>query len=107
VATPPSAASLAVSGFPSPTTAGVPGSFIVTAKNTDGTTATGYAATVHFTSRDGQAGLPADYTFTAADAGVHTFTNGVILKTAGSKTVTATDTVAAAITGTATAAVSP
>ena len=50
-----SAASLAVSGFPTTTTAGVPGSFTVTAKNTDGTTATGYTGTVHFTSSDGQA----------------------------------------------------
>src|SRR4029077_7772882 len=33
--TTPAAAGLAVSAFPSPTTAGVPGSFTVTAKNTD------------------------------------------------------------------------
>ena len=45
-----------------------------------GNTVTGYTGTVHFSSTDTQADLPADYTFTAADAGVHTFTVG--LKTA-------------------------
>ncbi len=96
--TTPAAASLAVSAFPSSTTAGVPVSFTVTAKNTDGTTATGFTGTVHFTSSDGQAGLPADYAFTAADAGVHTF--GAILKTAGTQSITATDTTTASVTGT-------
>ena len=42
--------------------------------------------------------MPANYTFTAADNGVHTFT-GLTLKTAGSQTVTATDTVTTSITG--------
>ena len=35
---------------------------------------TGYTGTVHFTSSDGQAVLPGDYTFTAGDNGGHTFT---------------------------------
>src|SRR5260370_39588848 len=35
--------------------------------------------------------LPGNYTFVAGDNGIHTFTNGVTLKTAGSQTVTATD----------------
>ena len=54
--------------------------------------------TIHFTSSDVQAGLPANFTFTAADDGTHTFT--VTLKTAGSQSVTATDTTTSAITGT-------
>src|ERR671922_300253 len=54
--------------------------------------------TVHFTSSDGQAVLPADYGFVAADAGVHTFS--ATLKTAGSQSITATDTVTSSITGT-------
>ena len=45
-----------------------------------GNTVTGYRGKVKFTSTDTQASLPADYTFTAADAGIHTFT--VALKTA-------------------------
>src|SRR5262249_35268027 len=83
--------SLGVSGFPASITAGVAGSFTVTAKNADGTTNPGYRGTVHFTSSDPQAVLPADYTFTAADQGVHTFT--ATLKTPGSQSITTTDTV--------------
>ena len=63
-------------------------------------TATGYTGTVQLTSTDGAATLPADYTFTGGDAGVHAFTNGVTLKTAGIKSITATDTVTGSITGT-------
>src|SRR5206468_3408383 len=47
---------------------------------------------VHFVSSDGTATLPSNYTFTGGDAGVHLFTNGVILKVAGSQTVTVNDT---------------
>jgi hypothetical protein len=54
--------------------------------------AVGYTGTVHFSSTDGQATLPGDYTFTGGDAGLHTFTGGVTLKTAGRQTVTAADT---------------
>ena len=47
-----------------------------------------------------QAVLPGDFAFGASDNGTHTFTGGVTLKTAGSRTVTATDTVSAGINGT-------
>ena len=50
--------------------------------------------------------LPADYTFTAADAGVHTFSGEVTLITPGDQTVTATDT-ASGITRTARVTVVP
>jgi hypothetical protein len=40
-----------------------------------------------------------DYTFLAGDAGVHTFTLGAILVTAGNQVLAATDTVASTITG--------
>jgi uncharacterized delta-60 repeat protein len=83
-------AAFAVAGFPSPTTAGQSGTFTVTAKNASGGTATGYTGTVHFTSSDPQAVLPADYTLTAADQGVHTFS--ATLKTAGTQSLTVTDT---------------
>ena len=43
-------------------------------RDTIGQIATGYTGTIYFSSSDVQAGLPASYTFTAADAGVHTFT---------------------------------
>jgi hypothetical protein len=96
--TPTPASSLAVSGFPSPITAGVPGSFTVSALNADASIDTGYTGTVHFTSSDGQAGLPADYTFTTSDAGTHTF--HATLKTAGTQSITATDTTTASLSGT-------
>jgi hypothetical protein len=91
------AKTMTVAGFPSPTTAGVAGNFKVTLKDPYGNFATGYTGTVHFTSSDGKAALPANYTFTAADAGVHTFS--AILKTAGTQAITATDTTAG-LTGT-------
>jgi autotransporter-associated beta strand protein len=88
------AATLQVTGFSSPTTAGSAGSVTITAKTSGGTTATTYTGTVHFTSNDGAATLPSDYTFVAGDNGVHTFTGGVTLSTAagGPKSITATDT---------------
>ncbi|MCE9608702.1 MAG: Ig-like domain repeat protein [Chthoniobacter sp.] len=89
----------AVSGFPASPAAGVAGSVMVTAQSSDGNTITGYTGTVHFTSNDGAAVLPADYTFTGGDNGTHTFSNGVALKTAGARSISATDTVTA-ITGT-------
>jgi hypothetical protein len=91
------ASSFAVSGFPSPTTAGVVGTFTVTAEDADGAAATGYAGTLHFSSSDAQAGLPPDYTFTASDQGTHTFS--ATLKTAGTQSLTVTDTTTAGLTG--------
>lgn len=91
---------LAVTGFPSPQTTGVAGSVTVTAKDGANNTASGYTGTIHFTSSDSAAVLPANYTFVADDNGTHTFTNGVTLKTAGTQAIIATDTVTATITGT-------
>src|SRR5207244_3438458 len=84
---------------PATATAGVAISVTVTAQDATNNTTPGYTGTVHFTSSDSQAVLPANYTFTAADAGVHTFS--VTLKTAGTKTITTTDTVTSSITGSA------
>jgi hypothetical protein len=86
---------ISVTGFPSPTTAGVAGTITVTARDTSNNIATGYRGTVHFTSSDSKAVLPADYTFTATDQGVHTFS--VTLKTAGRQSLTATDITAGSI----------
>src|SRR5207245_2727568 len=83
--------SLAVAGYASPTTAGAAHNFTVTAKDAFGNTATNYAGTVAFSSTDAQATLPANYTFVSGDGGVHTFS--ATLKTAGTQSITATDTV--------------
>jgi hypothetical protein len=87
-------------GGPATATAGAAFGVTVTALDPFNNTAAGYRGTVHFTSRDAQAGLPADYTFTAGDNGTHPPANGVTLKTAGSQTVTATDTANPSLTGT-------
>jgi len=42
---------------------------------------------VHFTSSDPAAILPANYSFTPSDAGSHTWTNGFVLATPGSQTI--------------------
>src|SRR5262249_30979397 len=94
-----------VSGFPSPATAGIAGTFTVVAQDAFGNRSSSYPGTVHFTSTDALAVLPANYTFTAADGGMHTFTNGAPLFTAGSRTITATDTVTSSQTGAQTVAV--
>jgi ELWxxDGT repeat protein len=83
--------SLAANGFPATITAGIAGSFTITAQNANGSINTGYRGTVHFSSSDPQAVLPADYTFTAADQGVHTFS--ATLRTAGTQSIGVTDTV--------------
>jgi hypothetical protein len=66
----------------------------------------GYTGRVHFTSSDAFAGLPADYTFTPADNGVHIFRN-VTLATLNSQTITATDTIDSSVVGQATVVATP
>jgi sugar lactone lactonase YvrE len=90
---------LAVTGFPSPIVAGTTGTFTVTARDAFGNRTPGYTGTAHFTSNDSKALVPANYTFTAADAGVHTFTDGATLFTAGLRTIVATDPSTLTITG--------
>ena len=97
---PASGSSLVVSGFPSLVTAGTADSVTVTAMDAFGNVATGYVGVVQFSSSDVQAVLPADYQFVLGDDGVHTFVNGVTLKTDGSQSITVTDTVTGSITGT-------
>jgi hypothetical protein len=92
---------------PAGATAGSAFSVTVTAQDASNVTVTGYRGTVRFTSSDVAAlALPADYSFTAADNGTHTFTNMVTLRTSGSRTVTATDTAQPTVSGTATVTVS-
>lgn len=87
----------AVSELSGSETAGEARTLTVTALDDRGNPLPGYTGTVHFASSDPQAVLPADYTFTAADNGTHTFT--VTLKTAYSQSVTVTDTGPTAIGG--------
>jgi hypothetical protein len=86
-----------------PYVAGAAHSVTVSALDSAGNVATSYRGTVHFTSSDSKASVPVDYTFTAADAGVHVFSYALhpslMLKTAGSQSVRATDTHTSAISG--------
>src|SRR5208282_3285532 len=76
-------------------TAGTAFNFTVTALDQNNFTVPGYAGTVHFTSTDPLAVLPANTTLTSGSG-----TFSVTLKTAGSQTITATDTVTSSLTGT-------
>jgi uncharacterized repeat protein (TIGR03803 family) len=94
-----------LSGYPSPTLTGTSNSFTVTATDQYGNVVTGYTGTVSFTSSDPQASLPANYTFTTGIVGGNPGDNGVrtfsaTLKTAGSQSITATDTSNSSWTGT-------
>jgi hypothetical protein len=86
-----------VAGYTTPTTAGTAHNVTVTAADTYGNTVTGYRGTVQLVSSDAQAVLPLNYTFTSTDAGTHTFS--VTLKTAGTQSITATDTTHSGISG--------
>jgi sugar lactone lactonase YvrE len=88
------AAYFAFSEYATGLPAGAASTFSITAKNADGSTDASYAGTVHFTSSDAQADLPADCTLTAGSA-----TRGFSLKTPGTQSVTATDTVLSSLAG--------
>jgi probable HAF family extracellular repeat protein len=86
--------------------AGTPFDIIVTALDAQGNIDTGYQGTVTFTSSDAYPGLlPADYTFTSADQGTHTFSGVVTFFTAGAQMLTAQDTADSSLTGSATVSV--
>ena len=76
-------------------TSGSTVTFTVTALDYKGNIATSYTDTVHLTSTDGSATIPAD---AALAAGMGTFS--VIFKTAGLQSITVTDTAASSINGT-------
>jgi hypothetical protein len=80
---------------PASATPGTAFNFTVNALDAANNVATSYSGTVHFTSTDDQAMLPANSTLTN---GTGTFS--AILKTVGGRTITATDTLTASITGT-------
>jgi hypothetical protein len=105
----PVVTSFLVSAVPA-ATAGQGFDVTVTARDQAAATLTGYTGTVHFTGTDplvpAGSGLPADYQFLASENGVHTFT-GAVLKSAGSRTVTVTDTVRTTATGSTDVTVGP
>jgi DNA/RNA endonuclease YhcR with UshA esterase domain len=80
---------------PTSATAGTAFNFTVTALDAKGHTATGYSGTVKFSSTDKSATLPGNSTLTN---GTGTFS--ATLFTAGSRTITATDTKSVSLTGT-------
>ena len=100
----PAAASQFILSAPSSVTSGSKFSVTLTVEDAYGNVVTGYTGTVHFSSSDSTATLPKNYTFTASDAGVHTFT-GVILRKKGKQTLTVTDIVNTALTATDTISV--
>src|SRR5207249_9274520 len=71
-------------------TAGDPFAITVTALDNADSVDTTYVGTVTFSGGGTGATLPADYTFTAGDAGEHMF-SGVILTQAGLQTITVED----------------
>jgi hypothetical protein len=89
--------------------AGSPFDVTVTALDAYGRIANGYTGTITFTSSDTspEAVLPANYTFTSVDAGVHTFTGGVTLVTAAGQMITVTDTANSSLSGSVTVSVAP
>jgi phospholipase C len=93
---------------PASVAAGSPFTVNVAALDAAGHIATDYAGTVHLTSSDGLAMLPADHAFTGngGDNGIHSFT-GTVLRTTASQSVAAADTANAAIAGSALVTVTP
>jgi hypothetical protein len=90
---------------PASAVSGTPFTVIVSAK-VNGTPDTIFDSLVHFTSSDSAAVTPNYYQFTEADAGSHTFTNGVTFNTPGNQTVTATSTMTSYLSATANVTVS-
>ena len=90
------AKTLTVTGFPSSPTAGTAYNIVLSAYDAYGNVATGYRGSVKLSSSDGHALLPAAYTFTGADAGMHSLS--VTLETAGLQSITATDHLTTSLT---------
>jgi hypothetical protein len=80
---------LSLSNFSQSCTAGAMQSITLTALDSQFQVNQLFTDTVHFVSTDSQAVLPPDYTFTAADAGVHVF--NFALKTANQQAFQAVD----------------
>jgi hypothetical protein len=88
---------------PATVMAGTPFTITVTALDDFGQAIAGYTGTVHFVASNG---ATADYTFTAADMGQHTF-NNLVFQRAGAYTLAGADTVNPLITGSTTFTITP
>ena len=89
----PPASQLSLSSPPT-ITAGVAFTVVVTALDQTGNVTSNYAGTVHFASSDAQAQLPADVQLAGGSGAFQ-----VTLRTKGTQSLTATDTVSTGITG--------
>jgi hypothetical protein len=103
------ATALVVTDVPGDPVAGTPLSPTVQAIDAFGNVATGYRGTVHFTlgSSSPSAAVPDNYTFTAADAGQHTFTDGLVLTAAPAQSFSVTDQTNGLTSGSITVPISP
>ncbi|MHA7633336.1 lamin tail domain-containing protein [Corallococcus sp. M7] len=98
------AAKLVLTAFADPIDAGDSNDVTVSVTDAFGNRIQGYTGTVHFTSSDAQAELPADAAFAPEDLGEKTV-SGLVFKTAGTQSLTATDTATPALTATVNAEV--
>ena len=98
VVAPRTADRLVWTGVPATVTSGTAAALVLSAVAADGLTVPTFTGTVHFTSTDPSATLPADYTFVAADLGVRSFT--VTLRSSGTQAVTATQVGSPSVAGT-------
>ena len=94
------AVALQITPANSTTTATIPTSVTIEVKDAFGQRVGDYTGRVRFTSSDPQASLPADTSFNFSDRGLRTF-SGIVLRSPGVQTVTASDTVSGAILGNA------
>ena len=95
--------SLALTGIPvapAPVPVGSNPNVVVNALDKYGNTATSYVGTVQFKSTDSKAQLPANYTFTAQNAGSVIFTGQLQFATVGTQSVTVSDPAASYLTST-------
>jgi hypothetical protein len=78
---------------------GTPFDIMVTALDHYGNIDTSYQGTVTFSTTDADSAvvLPADYTFTSGDNGMHTFSGAVVLLTEAGQSLTVTDSVSGMI----------
>ncbi len=98
---PGAAFSFELANLPSTVAVGASNSVTVRAVDVHGNTITGYTGTIHFSSSDSSATLPADYQFVAGDGGSHAFPvtfNALTCETSASLIVA--DTVTTALTTT-------
>jgi len=95
-----------ITAAPTSSMAGKSFSITVSALDSSNNVVSGYLGAVHFTSSDLAATLPANYTFTNGDKGVHTIA-GVTLVTAGSQTVGVADALTGSMLGSATVLITP